>query len=89
MGMFDYVRYSAPCVGCGKEIKRNWQTKDGECLLDVIDIDPQRIRHWYTTCDNCGQWNEKRIKATAWEVEDQPPPVTSPLPAPAEEKGKT
>ena len=70
MGMFDYVRYSAPCAGCGHEINSNWQTKDWNCALDVLDIDPQKIRNWYTTCDRCGTWNEKNVKVTAWEIED-------------------
>jgi hypothetical protein len=75
MGMYDYVRYSAPCVACGAVISSDWQTKDGACLLETIDIDPHQIRRWYTHCPNCNTWNEKRVKMTAWEIVDASRPA--------------
>lgn len=70
--MFDYVRYSAPCSTCGVVIDSNWQTKDGNCLMDVLEFDPQVIREFYTVCMACGLRNEKRVKVTAFEIVDVP-----------------
>ena len=55
MGMFDHVKYEAPCAKCGV-ILTDWQSKDGPCLLQTLD--PHQVRNFYTSCDACKQWNE-------------------------------
>lgn len=74
MGMFDYVRYSAPCTKCGATLTE-WQTKDFDCLLNTLEPDSKLISRWYTTCNGCDTWNEKRFKHTT-EIEDVPQPPT-------------
>ena len=53
MGMFDNVRYSAPCPKCGVELT-DWQSKDGNCALDYIE--PYQVSNFYTSCYGCGNW---------------------------------
>jgi len=73
MGMFDYVRYSAPCVKCGNIIDSNWQTKDADCRLDTVDID--KLSRWYVICERCDAWNEKQFKPGTLEIIDVPDPM--------------
>lgn len=54
MGMFDYVNVAAiPCSKCGRPLS-GFQSKDGDCMLDVID--PQFVASFYTICDHCGEF---------------------------------
>lgn len=53
MGMFDSVKYEAPCPKCGTIIDE-WQSKDSLCLLETIE--PWRVKHFYSPCDNCKAW---------------------------------
>lgn len=65
MGMFDYVKYEAPCWKCGAQLK-DWQTKDTECLLQ--EVKPEDCRKFYTMCDVCKNWNEYEVKPTAFVI---------------------
>lgn len=38
MGMYDRVKAPAIVCDCGAEVD-GWQSKDGECLLDLIEVD--------------------------------------------------
>jgi hypothetical protein len=58
MGMFDYVRYSAPCFKCG-EVLTEWQSKDGDCALDTIE--PPIGGRFYADCPKCRTWNEYKV----------------------------
>ena len=58
MGMFDYVAYEAPCKKCGAPLT-NWQSKDGDCVMERISF--RDVRHFYTSCNTCGTWNEYRV----------------------------
>ncbi len=55
MGMFDYVRYEAPCWRCNSTLD-SWQSKDGECELKMLM--PSDVDNFYTFCRVCGAWNE-------------------------------
>lgn len=57
MGMFDYIKYKAPCWKCGKELT-NFQSKDGDCVMDTIQ--PSVVNRFYDSC-NCGAWNEYKV----------------------------
>lgn len=52
MGMFDYVKHRSKCPDCG-EIVEPFQTKDAECVLDVLDHSDKRIHVYYAQCRNC------------------------------------
>ena len=65
MGMFDYVKYSAPCRGCG-EIINEFQSKDGECLLQ--ELTPNEVMNFYAMCPKCKMWNEFKVKHKDYEV---------------------
>lgn len=54
MGMFDRVNYSHPCPICEETI-HTFQSKDGDCQLDLID--PPSVRNFYGDCE-CGVWVE-------------------------------
>lgn len=56
--MFDYVKYKANCRKCGEPLD-NFQSKDGECLLETIE--PKDVKRFYTDCDKCGTWNEFEV----------------------------
>jgi len=58
MGMFDYVKYKAPCKKCGEELTE-WQSKDGECSLSIIE--PKDVNRFYTDCKICKSWNEYEV----------------------------
>lgn len=53
MGMHDYVNFEMKCPNCGTML-RDWQTKDGKCLLEVVEIDT--IDEFYTSCQKCRTW---------------------------------
>lgn len=55
MGLFDYVKYEAPCWRCGK-ILRGWQSKDADC--EMKEVEPSEVVNFYTDCRTCGAWNE-------------------------------
>jgi hypothetical protein len=60
MGMFDYVRYSAPCFKCGAIIE-DWQTKDAGCELSVVMPEQIGFGVFYCDCDQCGAWNQYAV----------------------------
>lgn len=53
MGMFDYVRYEAPCPLCGHPVK-NWQTKDSGCYMQILE--PGEVMSFYAPCPKCRAW---------------------------------
>ncbi len=55
MGMFDFVRYTANCEKCGEPLK-DFQSKDGECLLKVIR--PDQEDYFYSICEKCHTWHD-------------------------------
>lgn len=59
MGMYDNVEYRAKCFKCGNMLT-DWQSKDGECELATIK--PHEVERFYTSCPECGFWNEYRVK---------------------------
>jgi len=61
MGMFDYVKYAAPCWKCQRPLgKDNFQTKDHHQSLAVVK--PHKIKNFYATCPQCLAWNEYKVK---------------------------
>ena len=56
MGLFDDVKYEAPCAKCGA-ILTDWQSKSGPRLWGT-QVEPHQVRNFYTSCDTCKQWNE-------------------------------
>lgn len=71
MGMFDDIKYEAPCPSCGAKLTV-WQSKDGPCVLDVLtptelaNVSVDVGRHgrktrFYTSCDGCDAWVEIEI----------------------------
>ena len=61
MGMFDYVRYEAPCKKCG-ELLQNWQSKDGDCDLKRLQV--KDVNTFYDNCKVCGTRNEYKVSKT-------------------------
>lgn len=55
MGMFDNVDFKHPCPGCGI-ILDQWQTKDGECVLETISS--SGVNNFYDMCIDCDLWIE-------------------------------
>ena len=55
MGMFDYVKYKAPCCKCGAEITE-WQSKDYNCSMSKISV--KQVTQFYGSCLKCHAWNE-------------------------------
>jgi uncharacterized protein (DUF983 family) len=66
MGMFDNVRYSAPCYACGA-VLTDWQSKDGPCMLETVE--PEQVQGFYTSCPNCKKWNQYKVTAKIVTVE--------------------
>jgi hypothetical protein len=58
MGMYDYVYYKTTCPGCD-EMLDDFQSKDGDCLLDILQ--PQDVEFFYTSCDKCNEWVEFQV----------------------------
>ena len=70
MGMFDYVKFKAPCKKCSEIIENEvngitplWQTKDSDCTLSILDPENLDIQTFYTSCPNCKTWNEYKKQA--------------------------
>lgn len=62
MGMFDYVKYKADCIKCGKPLKDDFQSKsalDEESLLRTLE--PKDVERFYTNCEHCGTWNNFKV----------------------------
>lgn len=57
MGMFDYVKYEAPCFNCGRRLT-DWQTKDTDCVLAIVNPYDCVDRGFYTDCPQCKTWNQ-------------------------------
>jgi hypothetical protein len=64
MGLYDHVRFTAPCWKCGEPITL-WQSKDAQRLMQYLR--PEQVQHFYEACE-CGAWNEYRVVATTWDV---------------------
>lgn len=60
MGMFDNVKYEAPCPKCGA-VQTEWQSKDGNCFLETLE--PWQVSHFYCMCRKCGQWIDASVDA--------------------------
>lgn len=60
MGMFDYVKYEAPCPKCGTKIT-NWQTKDSDCSLTTVE--PWQVDKFYAPCPHCHAWIDAKVTA--------------------------
>ena len=60
MGMFDYVKVpSLECPECGEDMdasEDNFQTKDMECVLEVVDW--EETDRFYGNCTSCKKWIE-------------------------------
>ena len=84
MGMYDSVHYEGSCPFCGVTIPaKSWQTKDLDCMLDVVELTQPGLWGFYTSCDGCGEWVEyRRLLAPATGIEDF---ECITLPAPTEE----
>ena len=65
MGMFAYVKHSAPCHNCGNMLG-DWQTKDADELL-LQRVSPEEIIGgvFYTACGMCNAWNQWLVKPPA------------------------
>lgn len=75
MGMFDDVKYEAPCPVCGDPLT-GWQSKDGPCVLDrltpveLANVSGDVGRHgrnarFYTSCAKCDAWVDITITTLA------------------------
>lgn len=72
MGMFDYVKYEAPCFHCGEPLTE-WQTKsakDGEDLMRNLEISDVAA-NFYENCDKCDAWNEYDITTGTPRLKEQ------------------
>lgn len=65
MGLFNYVKHSAPCWKCGTELT-TWQTKDGDLYMTIVR--PDEVREFYEHCPECKTWNQYRVVPTAWKI---------------------
>lgn len=74
MGMFDDIKYEAPCPLCNDPIT-GWQSKDGPQVLakytpkelaDEVPVDERgrKTFKFYTSCDNCDAWIENWVTQT-------------------------
>jgi len=55
MGMFDYVKYKAPCWKCGEEVTE-FQSKDGDCYMQ--ELSAKKVKRFYGSCLKCHAWQE-------------------------------
>lgn len=60
MGMFNYVKYEAPCSKCGFLLKE-FQTKSSDHDLRCEEVDPSSTDNFYVSCRECGEWNEYEV----------------------------
>lgn len=65
MGMFDYIKYKAPCRKCGF-ILTEWQSKDGECELATLE--PSQVETFYGICPQCETWNRYKVIPLSIEI---------------------
>ena len=65
MGLFNYVKFTAPCWKCGAELTE-WQSKDGNCWM--VTVRPDEVQQFYEQCRECKTWNQYRVAPTAWNV---------------------
>lgn len=65
MGLFNYVKYSAPCPKCGT-ILDSWQTKDGD--LGMVEVPPTECTFFYTECSECKTWINAKVVPTAYSI---------------------
>lgn len=83
MGMFDWVKYEAPCPNCGAPVTR-FQSKDGACQLHRVNIAALAIASGtnrvslYSSCDQCHCWVEMYVGLAGATLA---PPVTEANPA--------
>lgn len=68
MGMFDDIRYEAPCPFCGTPLT-TWQSKDGGCgLQKLTPYELWEQKHsgaeirFYENCGRCGIWVEVLVR---------------------------
>ena len=76
MGMFDYIKYEAPCPICGTTLG-TWQSKDGSCALakltpaDLVanareeqglSAEATVTANFYEDCPECRTWVETRVE---------------------------
>ena len=59
MGMFDYVNFECVCPVCKSKVD-GFQTKDGDCVLDVVE--PTEVSNFYSSCGKCGCWIDYTAK---------------------------
>lgn len=75
MGMFDDIKYEAPCPVCGDPLT-GWQSKDGPCVLDCLtpaelaNVSVSGTRRgksalFYTSCDKCDAWVDIKVEVRA------------------------
>ena len=67
MGMFNYVKFSAPCRECGTVIT-DWQTKSSGESLSMSEVLPIDCQNFYTVCHQCETWLEYKVVPTAYEL---------------------
>ena len=72
MGMFDTIRWPAPCPMCNQPVE--WQTKQGPQALSTMTADQladdvitngdgsEDWVHWHTWCGQCRLWTEVRTE---------------------------
>jgi hypothetical protein len=65
MGMFDYVRYEAPCWKCGTTLT-DFQSKDGNCYMETVR--PEEVQTFYSDCPKCKVWNEYITVPLTWKI---------------------
>lgn len=67
MGMFDEIKYEAPCWKCG-ELLIDFQSKDGECCGRKITPKSLGVGSFYSLCRKCQAWNEYDVISKEVEI---------------------
>jgi hypothetical protein len=78
MGMFDDIRYEAPCPMCGAPLTR-WQSKDGGCCVQKLtpwELWEQKREgdieiRFYDACGRCGTWVEVHVRSAKLDYTDE------------------
>lgn len=65
MGVFNSVRYEAPCPGCGT-VQTQWQSKEGNCCFDTVE--PWEVSRFYCVCNKCGKFINAAVDAEVEKV---------------------
>jgi len=65
MGMFDYIEYKADCEKCSKPLD-NFQSKDGDCLLNTLE--PTEVRGFHAYCNKCKHMNYFNVVHSSYKV---------------------